>query len=381
MHTDRFRALVGAPGPFVSLYFGDSRDGVDPQEDTWARWGAVRRHLEDDAVADRVIGAIERAVLRGDSGTGRRGRAVIAGAEGVLIDEELGSPPAVTLLRVSEYPYLLPLFGDTAWHGPYVFASVDHLGAELTIHRGDDVRAEIVHGPAPLVHKPVTAGRNGYGDLTHKCDEAVRRNVRVIADKITDAVDSCSAEVLFLSGEVRSRTDVVSALPQRIVERIVQLPGGARGERTDEQAVSVLIDEEFTRRARDTDAQTLARFAAEDARGSGLAVNGVAETCAALRAGAVDTLIVGAVANTTVVCGQDLTTVAPDADSLSDLGEAPCRIALADEALPFAAVSTGASVVRADDVAELTDGIAALLRYAPMGAPKTRSQQLTSRNT
>ena len=87
--------------------------------------------------------------------------------------------------------------------------------------------------------------------------------------------------------------------------------------------------------------------------------------CASLREGDVETLIVGELSNATVVTGERRTTVAPDADVLSDLGEPAYRLVRADEALPFAAVATGASLVRVDGQIAPADGIAALLRYAP----------------
>ncbi|HME75751.1 MAG TPA: hypothetical protein VKI00_08900, partial [Mycobacterium sp.] len=65
--------------------------------------------------------------------------------------------------------------------------------------------------------------------------------------------------------------------------------------------------------------------------------------------------------------GEELTTIAPDADALSELGEAPVRVVRADEALPFVAITIRASVVRVDDRIAPADGIGALLRYAPTG--------------
>ena len=44
------------------------------------------------------------------------------------------------------------------------------------------------------------------------------------------------------------------------------------------------------------------------------------------------------------------------------------RVVRADEALPFAAITVGASLVRVDDGITPVDGIAALLRYAPSDA-------------
>ena len=66
----------------------------------------------------------------------------------------------------------------------------------------------------------------------------------------------------------------------------------------------------------------------------------------------------------TVVAGTDLAMIAPDADTLSDLGAAPERTLRADEALPLLAVATDAALVRTDERSSPADGIGAVLRYA-----------------
>jgi hypothetical protein len=94
-----------------------------------------------------------------------------------------------------------------------------------------------------------------------------------------------------------------------------------------------------------------------------LATEGLAGVTAALRAGAVETLIIGDIGNATVVAGDDLATVAPNENVLSELGAAPTQVLRADEALPMLAVSTGASLVRTDERIAPADGVGALLRY------------------
>lgn len=196
-------------------------------------------------------------------------------------------------------------------------------------------------------------------------EEAIRKNVRAVAERLTELVDQTGAEVVFVSGEVRSRTDVVSAVPERVAARVSQLHAGARTSRVEEHEVRGLIDAEFERRRHAEIADVAERFQTETGRQSGLAAEGLPAVCAALRAGEVDALIVGDLGDATVVTGEALTTIAPDADVLSELGEAPHRVARADEALPFVATTVGASLVRADNRIAPTDGIAALLRYAP----------------
>ncbi len=64
--------------------------------------------------------------------------------------------------------------------------------------------------------------------------------------------------------------------------------------------------------------------------------------------------------------------MAPDADTLSDFGEPVHRVARADEALPFAAIAVGASLVVAGDRIGPADGVGALLRYVASDAVNRR---------
>ncbi len=363
MHSDRLRWLVKAEGPFASVYFDDSHDTLDAVEQREARWGDIRRQLEDMGAGAKVLGLLEEAVLHHRPPVGRRGRAVIATGDQVLVNEYLISPPAATVIRLSDYPYLVPLIGLEMQRPTYVFAAVDHTGADVRLYQGGTLTSTSIEGGGYPVHKPVTAGWNGYGDLQHTTEEAIRMNCRAVADKLTRLVDEAHPEVVFLSGEVRSLSDLVSELPERVAERVSQLHAGARKTGIEEEEIRELTAPEFDRR-RGAEMTGLAdRFEAEIGRGSGLAAQGLSAVCTALRDGNVDTLIVGELGDATVVTGKALTTIAPDADALSELGEPVERVARADEALPFGAIAVGASLVRADDRIAPADGAGALLRY------------------
>jgi hypothetical protein len=364
MQTQRFRSLTSATPPFVSVYIDDSRDSAEAESQLDARWRELQGQLEDQCGDERMLAEMAHAILHGEPAIGRQGRAVVASREGVLINEHLPNAPEETVLRVSDYPYLVPLL-DGAWRGAYIFAAVDHNGADITLHDGDDVRFESVDGGGYPVHKPVTAGWHGYGDFQRTTEEAVRMNVRATADRLTELVDKTGAEVVFVCGETRSRSDVVSALPRRVARRVSPWHGGAHGHRIGEDEAREHLQAEFDSRRVTESAAVADSYLAERARLSGLAVEGLAEVCAALREGCVDTLIIGDLGDVTVVTGESRTMVAPDADSLSAQGEPARRVARADEALPFAAIATDASLVRTRADLRPADGVAALLRYAP----------------
>ncbi len=137
MRSERLRWLVKAEGPFASVYFDDSHDTADAIEQLEAKWRDIRKHLEHQGADGHVIGKLEEAVLHHRPAVGRRGRAVIATSEQVLVNEHLISPPPATVVRLSDYPYIVPLIDMEMQRPTYVFAAVDHGGADITLYQGE----------------------------------------------------------------------------------------------------------------------------------------------------------------------------------------------------------------------------------------------------
>jgi hypothetical protein len=365
MESERFRKLLDAPGPFASVYFDDSHDTHDAEAQLDLRWRAVREELEKQGASQAVIDEIGTAITDLRPPIGRSGRAVVASADGVVINEHLARPAAASIVRVSELPYIVPILELSFDHPDYVLVVVDHSGADITTHIGGTLHSETVDGGGYPVHKAAGAETAGYGDPQLRTDEAARKNVRAVANRVSELVDDKGIEVIFVVGEVRSRSDLLAALPERLRDRAVALEVGARHSGHDFGEIEQAIEDEFvTRQLRTIDAAAR-RFTAEIGRQSGLAAEGLGPVCSALRQGAVETLIVGDVGDATVVADEGLTTVAPNEKVLSEQGAAPDKTLRADEALPMFAVSVGASLVRTDERISPADGVGAVLRYAP----------------
>lgn len=367
MHADRFRHLVDHNGPFVSVYFEDSHDTADAAAQLDARLRDIRKNLEDALVDATVIEAIDTAVRATHPPVGRSGRGVIASGAEIVLDEHLAVPPTGTTIRVSELPYVVPVVEHGMLHTASLLVAVDHTGADITL-RGGGRRAggdmQTVEGSGYPVHKAHKAETAGYGGPQGRVDEAVRKNIREVADRITELVDENHVDIVFVTGD--ARTELAAALPERVAEKVVQLQGGGRTGGTDQAEVHHEIGEEFTRRRLAAIDEAAQRYAA--GHGTGLAVEGLADVTAALRDGAVDTLIIGDLGEATVVADHDqLALIGPDADTVSNLGGSPDRVLRADEALPLLAVATGAALVRTDERLSPADGIAAVLRYPDTG--------------
>ncbi len=366
MNTERFRRLVDAKGPFVSIYFDDSHDTGDAAAQLDARLRDVRKHLEEQSVDAGVIEAIDAAVRAKHPPVGRSGRCVIASGRRIVLDEHLIRPPVSTELRVSELPYLVPVVEHGMLHTSYLLVAVDHTGADISLHSDHTIQSEDVEGSGYPVHAAHKAETAGYGGPQGRVEEAVRKNIREVADRVTHLVDETGADIVFITGEAGARAELLGELPERVTAKAVQLQGGGRTGGTDEDEVHHEIGQEFLKLRLAAIDDAAQRFNA--GHGSGLAVDGLADVTAALRNGAVDTLIIGDLGEATVVADHDeLALLGTDEKTVSDLGGSPDRVLRADEALPLLAVATGAALVRTDERLSPADGIGAVLRYPDMG--------------
>ena len=364
MDANRFRQLVEATGPFVSLYFDDSHDTADAAAQLDSRLRDVRKHLEDASVDAAVIAAVDAAVRAKRPPVGRSGRGLIVSGTTVVLDEHLAVPPVATTLRVSGLPYIVPVVEHGMSHTTSLLVAVDHTGADIVLRDGGS-RAETVEGSGHPVHKAHAAEGAEYGGAQGRVEEAVRKNIREVADRVTHLADEHRVDIVFVAGD--ARTELATALPERVSDKLVLIKGGGRAAGIDKAEVHQEIADEFARRRTAAVDAAAQRFAA--GRGSGLAVEGLADVTAALRDGAVETLIIGDLGVTTVVADHEqLTMLGPDADTVSDLGGSPDRVLRADEALPLLAVATGAALVYAGDSLAPADGVGAVLRYADTGA-------------
>lgn len=331
MQAGRFRDLLDSRGPFVSVYFDDSHSADCVEE----KWRGLREQLvqlgADEALADDV----HKAVMDWRPSS-YRGRAVVACADGVVYNEHLLRPTRTTVVRVSELPYIVPIVEHGVESPDYLLAMVDSAGADVCIQIGGTPRLEMVEG--------------GTG---------------FVVGLLATLLHQTPADAVFVAGPPRARAELVEALPVGVCEQVVSLPINAERGEYDRDELQWAIEAWFLNRHVSVLGDAAERYTAEVGRRSGRAAEGLAAVCKALHHGAVDTLIVGGIGDATVVADARLTNVAPNPEMLMRQGAAPSRTLRADEALPFLAISAGASLVRTDERIAPADGIGAVLRYAP----------------
>ncbi|WP_219150701.1 Vms1/Ankzf1 family peptidyl-tRNA hydrolase [Amycolatopsis sp. TNS106] len=366
MHTSTLRQVTVREGPFASVYFDSSHDTEDAAARLDLRWRSLRKRLADEGAEERTLGALDAAVAAAPPSEGRAGRALVAEGGDVVLDEELVEPPLREVARVAPQPYLLPLLRLTPAVVPHVVVVVDKTGADLFAVGEDGAEKRTVEGADHPVHK-VRGGGSAYWNIQHRVEAVAERNAAEVAREAVKLADSVGAEVLVLAGEVQARALVRDELPPRGTDKVVELEEGGRAEGSRPEALEAevrrVLAEHAERRRRDV----IDRFRAGQGRDGGTAVDGLARTTAALRSGAVETLLIDgeSLADRLVWVAGDPTQVATTKEDLDVSGAAAealtqCR---ADEAIPAAVLAEGAELVPVSGEG-LAEGVGAVLRFA-----------------
>ena len=335
MRTEQLREVIRDGGPFVSVYVDASHDTEDALTQNELRWRAAETRLTEIGADPPTIEATRQAVLDTPA-VGHAGRAVIAAHGEVLLTEDFPVPPATDVVRYSALPYLLPLLSSFESAVPHVVVLADKTGARFRAIDVDGVQS--------------------------RDEEPVQGNAKEIAERAVRLADRVNAELVVLAGTVEARTAVQNELPSHLRGAAVELDVNAAHTDLDADDVTSGVTRFIAQRQAERDQVALERLHVGSAHGR--ACEGLDRVTEALRAGAVETILVTdpALAERTVWTGADLCMIGTDAAELAESGEETTE-RRADEAVPAAALVTAADVLVLTGAATVTDGVAALLRF------------------
>jgi hypothetical protein len=379
MHLRFLKDLTAHPGPFATVLLDASHDTEDAAAQDDLRWASARAELAGAGADDATLTALDAALAADAPGRGRTGRALVAAGGEVLLDRLLPAPPDRPGTTWAPLPDLLPVLLALPEPVTAVVVRLDKFGGEIAVSGadGDPEPVDSVDGTHHQMHK-VRGGGMANRRMQEKVEENWRRNVAALAERVDHHVTTTGAGLLVVAGEVQSRTLLREALSERAagiavdVESSGTSPGG--GGEDDAALAAAVADAE-------RDAGTATRHAAIEqlqlalGRGEGLAVQGLADVLAALRAEQVETLLVdGSTSREQPVFFSDAPAqVALDRADLEALGVEPQGPAAADAALVRAAAAQDAALVplgggRTGLVGhDVQDGVAAVLRYPFVG--------------
>jgi hypothetical protein len=387
MDLSFLRSLVESPGPFLSVYLDTSGDdrGVDAQV-RQARWRDLREELAKESDDTSTLDAVG-AALSAPEDFGVPGVAAFGTGGRVPLVVKLPGVPRRAQGGWSRLPDLLPLLVQTPPRPPHLVVSATREGGEVLVvgggasagqHGGDEQQ---VQGTGWPVHK-VKSGGWSAGRYQRSAEDAWETNARELADAVIKAVAGRKIEAVIVAGDVRARELLLSKLPDGLQRAVIlvdrELP-------VDSDELAQAADEALQQLEDGNARAQLEEF--RDQSGTGRAVEGLAETVAALRDGQVAELFIGG----RYTDGDRKALELDWASSPAWVGPGLADIGLSEADLRDRNVTdvaqdrVGAALVRAatgTDVrlfvvppggpapgdTPLRDGIGALLRYAVPGA-------------
>lgn len=352
--------LYARQGPFACAYVDTSRDLDDPDHAIELR----RRNLETALAwqgADTATTEAVAHVIGTDCDLpGRHGQAVFAAHGRLALAEELPEPPTRDTARLTMVPDAMPLALQHAPDIPYVAAAVHKVAQPAGAPESGLLEVDLQAGrwPTARVTPEERSRRRVLADEWRQ--EAVDA-----ASRIADLADRSDAEAIVLSGDHWARNLLSRNLPKRLRPLIV----GIDSTGWDAEPERAMLEEELTYLFRGRlsahDQDTVGRFLACRARGSGSA-EGLGGTVAALRRGQAAAVLINEPfdLHRRLWVGLGAKQVGVTREELASLGVESCWEEPADAALIRAIVGTGAElvVIPADELA-LPDGLGALLRY------------------
>ena len=360
--------LYRQPGPVTSLYL--SLDAVDDPRGIDLRWRHSRSQLAASGAPESDLRVLDEQVAAARADPGPRVLAAFVADARLLA--------AHSLERCDEYD--LCRYGSLAAGGPflawaqrsigYLVVVTDHTGADISVRRWPAIRDGVSHveGSHDEIVRTAAGGWRAWSQARYqrRVVDSWEHNATEVAEAVSALARESAAELVLITGDIRSVRMMHDALPQRLqsLTRIVE--GGST---RDEEGWSPALDKHLLDAVESTNhATAVALIAAwRSLEGQGrLATAGARATASALRAAKVATLLIGydSADRRTTWLGPDRHQVALTFAELAPLDLPVHRVPLAD-AFIGAALATGADVrvVPGDLSGELPDGVGAVLRF------------------
>jgi hypothetical protein len=376
--------LYEHPGPFVTIYLNTESAVENAAARLETRWKDVVRELDEAGVDGATIDALSAA--RGGHELGGT-RVLVAAGGRVLLALSLPENTDAEVVRVSDFPYLLPLLDWAQTRVPHLVVLTNREGADILAY---------VTGADPVESGSVDSGRHpshktGIGGWSeHRYQRKVEENWKASARDVAQAVERFAADidpqVIAVAGDVHAVDGLKEHIAKHLVDRIVVIDGGRAVDGSD-AVVAEEVLEAVAARLRDDTAALMADFAKYRDRAAEVAAthpatdgtefalnaaNGVRDVVAALQKAQVGTLLLATDLNegNPLFYGPAPTMLATSSSELEQMGVSdPVQAPLVDVLLR-AALGTGADIrmVPAGTPDSPDDGVGALLRYSDSAA-------------
>ena len=362
MRLSMLRTLYDRPGPWASVYLDTSHDTEDGAKLVELRWRAAAESLTAQGCDAGTLAALESVVTSHPERPGRHGLALFATSGEVVLSRPLAAPPGREITDFGPLPHVMPLVAQLGEEVSYLRVVVDHTGGAIdSVGAGNLVQHHEVEGTEDYpVHKVPVGGWSAL-KAEHNYDLTWRRNAGDVAEAVVELAGRIDPEIIVVAGDPKSRPMLVSQLPERWRNRVVETDAGSRGAGADPSALEDVTIQAVAERVAEHQQDVLDRFRTQAGR-DGTAGNGLPAVVTALQRGQVDTVLMIDDPSSTdelwIGAGpQEISTEQSDFEN-------PQRVR-ADAALIRTLACTDGAIVLVDpDEPGLSGGVAALLRYA-----------------
>lgn len=342
------------PGPFATVYLDATRATESGAHEVALRWRALRGELEERGAEQADLAALDTAIEE-DRESGTTGLVLAAAGGQVVFRSTLPRPPVRELAHVAPLPLLMPYFAQRGSRTRYLTVTVDRTGAEISAAPWLNEAPLEVAGSRHPVHK---TGRNTWDErhFQHRVENAWEANARDVADAVVRLAAEHAIELVVVTGDPRARALLVDQLGSGLREGADVVWTGEQ----DETVHDAVLRHDWRQR------RELLEHLRQNIGRDHFGVMGVVGVVDALRAAAVDTLIISDDPSSTLTAylGPEPTHLGLSEQDLHDIGVAQPMQDRLDSALVRAAIGTGARLHVTPNAHEyMTDGIGALLRY------------------
>ena len=185
--ADRLRLLYNHPGPYVSVYLETRPQLHGADANTAVRWSALRSDLESKGAEPKTLAAIDaRLALPAPDDAAAIG--VLAASDATTVVDYGQEPPVIDTAVIDTLPYAAPLL---EWHQrrvPHLIVTIDDSGADIATFGPDHYpRLDSVDGATHDLATPIAT----VAEATHARLILVAGNpfaTRRLADELVKVV-------------------------------------------------------------------------------------------------------------------------------------------------------------------------------------------------
>ncbi|MBO0883762.1 MAG: hypothetical protein J2P17_26185 [Mycobacterium sp.] len=346
-------------GPFAIACLDISRTTEDAEANIELRWRHLRADLERSGVDAATLGALDAVVGAKDSTPGHEGQYVAAAGGNLLLDERVPRAPRQDTSDWTGIPDLMPLFRILPPRLPYLVVYSHHNSAEVSVWTPEGTVQESVQGDEPRPDTKSSSGGWSHKRFQNAVENLWLKSAKAVAQEVEAQAVRHAVSAIYICGDVQAASVLREHLPKRVTDRITEIEGPDY-----EATLARLVDQAEAGQDNAVINELVEGLGRRDR-----AVTGIGPVTEALRVGQVETLVLldDPSTATTLWAGPESLDIATKQSDLTDLGVPNPQEVRADMALVRAAAAADSSIlITTSGPAELSQGVAATLRY-PLG--------------